>query len=257
MIKTLNNDYAFVNIVGNLSYKEIYINWRKEIDIAFNEDELIMLKRQYHLRILNPFNREIKKYLIRNIIPDIVADFFPQEFYKQIYDENISSYVLLNDFKIDLANVLLFNKQPTYFENIKLFQTAPIKGILEYSFSKQNTNDDNYVISYWLKHNKFISKHLQWFYKVLLDIKLTERDSSYWEKLFNWLISYLNYLIVSLLNQVINTTNDFRFYNEFKVENSLNIVTLDEWLWNKDIQDDTLLHSIEKTLELEISKTIN
>lgn len=34
MIKTLNNDYAFVNIVGNLSYKEIYINWRKEIDIA-------------------------------------------------------------------------------------------------------------------------------------------------------------------------------------------------------------------------------
>ena len=235
MIKTLNNDYAFVNIVGNLSYKEIYINWRKEIDIAFNEDELIMLKRQYHLRILNPFNREIKKYLIRNI----------------------SSYVLLNDFKIDLANFLLFNKQPTYFENIKLFQTAPIKGILEYSFSKQNTNDDNYVISYWLKHNKFISKHLQWFYKVLLDIKLTERDSSYWETLFNWLISYLNYLIVSLLNQVINTTNDFRFYNEFKVENSLNIVTLDEWLWNKDIQDDTLLHSIEKTLELEISKTIN
>ena len=91
----------------------------------------------------------------------------------------------------------------------------------------------------------------------MLDIKLTERDSSYWEKLFNWLISYLNYLIVSLLNQVINTTNDFRFYNEFKVENSLNIVTLDEWLWNKDIQDDTLLHSIEKTLELEISKTIN
>ena len=77
MIKTLNNDYAFVNIVGNLSYKEIYINWRKEIDIAFNEDELIMLKRQYHLRILNPFNREIKKYLIRNIIPDI---FFHKNF---------------------------------------------------------------------------------------------------------------------------------------------------------------------------------
>ena len=135
MIKTLKNDYAFVNFVGNLSYEEIYKNWRKEIDYAFNKDELIMLKRQYHFRILNPFNREIKKYLIKNIVPDIATDFFPEEFYFRIYDENISSYVLLENFKIDLANFLLFNKQPTYFENIKLFQTAPIKGILDYSFS--------------------------------------------------------------------------------------------------------------------------
>ena len=257
MIKTLKNDYAFVNFVGNLSYEEIYKNWRKEIDYAFNKDELIMLKRQYHFRRLNPFNREIKKYLIKNIVPDIATDFFPEEFYFRIYDENISSYVLLENFKIDLANFLLFNKQPTYFENIKLFQTAPIKGILDYSFSKQNTNDDSYVISYWLKHNRFISKHLQWFYKVLLDTNLTKCGSNYWEKLFNWLISYLNYLMVSLLNRMTNVYKDFRFYNEFKVENGLNIVTLNEWLWNKDFQDNTLLNSIEKTLELKIQKLVN
>ena len=164
---------------------------------------------------------------------------------------------MLENFKIDLANFLLFNKQPTYFENIKLFQTAPIKGILDYSFSKQNTNDDSYVISYWLKHNRFISKHLQWFYKVLLDTNLTKCGSNYWEKLFNWLISYLNYLMVSLLNRMTNVYKDFRFYNEFKVENGLNIVTLNEWLWNKDFQDNTLLNSIEKTLELKIQKLVN
>ena len=124
-------------------------------------------------------------------------------------------------------------------------------------FSKQNTNDDSYVISYWLKHNRFISKHLQWFYKVLLDTNLTKCGSNYWEKLFNWLISYLNYLMVSLLNRMTNVYKDFRFYNEFKVENGLNIVTLNEWLWNKDFQDNTLLNSIEKTLELKIQKLVN